>query len=123
MSKSKKQKPSKADIADFKYHQDTQVTCACGNTFTTGSTLKQINVEICSDCHPFFTGKMKFIDTMGRVEKFQKQQKAAASKKYVSKKQRKKKQSDEKDDSPQTLKEMIQMQTKTPKKSTKKQKQ
>ncbi len=115
MSKPKNQKPAKTDTSDFKYHQDAQVTCACGNTFTTGSTLKKIEIEICSDCHPFFTGKMKFIDTMGRVEKFQKQQKAAASKKYISKKQRKRKESEEKDDFPQTLKEMIQKQRKSPK--------
>ncbi len=48
------------------------VTCACGNTFTTRSTKKEIRVEICSKCHPFFTGKQKFIDSAGRVEKFKK---------------------------------------------------
>ena len=48
------------------------VTCACGNTFTTRSTKKDIRVEICSKCHPFFTGKQKFIDSAGRVEKFKK---------------------------------------------------
>lgn len=48
------------------------VTCGCGNTFTTGSTSPAIKVEICSGCHPFFTGKKKIIDTAGRVEKFQK---------------------------------------------------
>ncbi|MBU0670602.1 MAG: 50S ribosomal protein L31 [Patescibacteria group bacterium] len=52
------------------YHEST-VTCACGNTFKTGSTLKEINVEVCSACHPFFTGKQKFVDTGRRVEKFQ----------------------------------------------------
>lgn len=49
-----------------------QVKCACGNLFTTRSTLKEINVEICSSCHPFFTGKQKLVDTAGRIEKFQK---------------------------------------------------
>jgi large subunit ribosomal protein L31 len=48
------------------------VTCACGNTFKTRSTKKEIRVEICSQCHPFFTGKQKFIDSAGRVEKFKK---------------------------------------------------
>ncbi|NQT80246.1 MAG: 50S ribosomal protein L31 [Candidatus Aminicenantes bacterium] len=48
------------------------VTCACGNVFTTRSTKKEIRVEICSHCHPFFTGKQKFIDSAGRVEKFKK---------------------------------------------------
>ncbi len=46
------------------------VTCACGNTFTTRSTLESIHVEICSVCHPFFTGKQKLVDTAGRVERF-----------------------------------------------------
>jgi large subunit ribosomal protein L31 len=46
------------------------VTCACGNTFPTRSTKKEIRVEICSQCHPFFTGKQKFIDSAGRIEKF-----------------------------------------------------
>jgi large subunit ribosomal protein L31 len=48
------------------------VTCACGNSFTTRSTKKEIRVEICSQCHPFFTGKQKFVDSAGRVEKFRK---------------------------------------------------
>jgi large subunit ribosomal protein L31 len=47
-----------------------KVHCACGNEFETGSTLKEIKVEICSQCHPFFTGKQKLIDTAGRVERF-----------------------------------------------------
>ena len=46
------------------------VTCACGNTFQVGSVEKEIRVEICSECHPFFTGKQKFVDTAGRVERF-----------------------------------------------------
>lgn len=54
-----------------KYGQAT-VKCACGETFTTGSTKKDLHVEICSKCHPFFTGKQKLIDTGGRVEKFKK---------------------------------------------------
>lgn len=48
------------------------VHCACGNTFVTRSTTKKINVDICSSCHPFFTGKQKFVDTAGRVERFSK---------------------------------------------------
>jgi large subunit ribosomal protein L31 len=48
------------------------VTCACGNTFTTHSTKKEIRVEICSQCHPFYTGTQKFVDSAGRVEKFRK---------------------------------------------------
>lgn len=53
------------------YFNDTKVTCACGNTFTTGSTLKEIRIELCNQCHPFYTGKQKFVDTARRVEKFQ----------------------------------------------------
>jgi large subunit ribosomal protein L31 len=48
------------------------VTCACGNTFKTGSTVGDLKLEICSQCHPFFTGKQKFLDTAGRVEQFRK---------------------------------------------------
>ncbi len=51
-------------------YQECIVTCACGNTFPTRSTKKEIRVEICSQCHPFFTGKQKFIDSAGRIEKF-----------------------------------------------------
>lgn len=53
-----------------KWFADAKVTCACGHTFTTGSTLPQISVEICSACHPLYTGQQKFVDTAGRVDKF-----------------------------------------------------
>ena len=53
-------------------YQDTTITCICGNVIHTRSTKQNIRVEICSSCHPFFTGKQKFIDSAGRVEKFQK---------------------------------------------------
>lgn len=56
------------------YGQAT-VSCACGETFTTGSTKKELKVEICSKCHPFYTGKQRLIDTGGRVEKFNKKYK------------------------------------------------
>ena len=55
-----------------KYYKKAQAICACGNTFTIGSTQEHIEVEICSMCHPFYSGKEKIIDTMGRVEKFRK---------------------------------------------------
>lgn len=61
------------------FHTDAKVTCACGNTFTVGSTKKEISVEICSNCHPFYTGNEKVLDTAGRVEKF-KARRAAAKK-------------------------------------------
>jgi large subunit ribosomal protein L31 len=53
-------------------YSKAKVHCACGNEFETASTKKAINVEICSSCHPFFTGKQKLIDTAGRVERFRK---------------------------------------------------
>lgn len=53
----------------------TTVTCVCGNTFETGSTKENLRVEICSECHPFFTGKQKFVDAGGRVDKFKKKYK------------------------------------------------
>ena len=95
-----------------KYYSEAKVTCVCGNTFTTGSTKKEIHVEICSQCHPFFTGKMKFIDTLGRVESFQKKQKAAVARDYVNKKERKRAANKKAETRPQTLKEMIQAQSK-----------
>ena len=54
-----------------KYYQKAKVTCACGNTFEVGSTEPELRVEVCSACHPFYTGTAKFIDTAGRVDKFQ----------------------------------------------------
>ena len=51
------------------------ISCACGNSFITSSTLKAIKVEICSACHPFFTGQQKFVDTEGRIDKFSKKSK------------------------------------------------
>ena len=55
-----------------KYYNKAQVRCACGNTFTVGSTKEFIEVEICSKCHPFYTGKEKILDAMGQVQKFRK---------------------------------------------------
>jgi large subunit ribosomal protein L31 len=52
-------------------YAECRVVCACGHTWTTRSTSKEIHVEICSNCHPFFTGKQKLVDTAGRVERFQ----------------------------------------------------
>ena len=58
----------KADIHPA--YQATTITCACGNVLEVGSTKEDIRVEICSQCHPFFTGKQKLIDTAGRIERF-----------------------------------------------------
>ncbi len=62
------------------WYPEARVHCACGSTFTTGSTIKDISVEICSACHPLFTGQQKLIDTAGRVEKFQQRAEAAKKK-------------------------------------------
>ena len=62
-------------------YAETTVSCACGNVFKTKSTRDEIKLEICSACHPFFTGKVKLIDTAGRIEKFQKKYGTAAAKK------------------------------------------
>ena len=76
-----------------KYYDNCQVNCACGHQFTTGSTVAKIDLEICSHCHPFFTGQQKFADVKGRIDKFQQRVAqgkafAAASKKKKSKKQK-----------------------------------
>jgi large subunit ribosomal protein L31 len=53
-----------------KYNEKAKVICACGNEFTVGSTVAEIHVELCSECHPFYTGKQKLVDTAGRVDRF-----------------------------------------------------
>ena len=67
-----------------KYYDKAQVRCACGNTFTTGSTKEYLETEICSKCHPFYTGKERAFDTVGQVQKFRKR----LDKKQVSKKKK-----------------------------------
>ena len=62
-------------------YTDCVVTCACGSTFSTISTKKVLSVEICSACHPFFTGQQRFVDTEGRIEKFAKKMKVSEAKK------------------------------------------
>jgi large subunit ribosomal protein L31 len=71
------------------YHKTT-VQCACGHTFETGSTAKEIKVEICSQCHPFFTGKQKLVDSAGRVERFKRKYAKAGKPKEVKSKEVKK---------------------------------
>lgn len=91
------------------WHQEARVVCACGNTFTIGSTLPQFHVEVCSKCHPFYTGEQRFIDILGRVEKFQ--QKTTQAQKYapiLAAKKAKKEHRVIEDKAPRTLKEMLQ---------------
>ncbi|HRN96610.1 MAG TPA: 50S ribosomal protein L31 [Candidatus Levybacteria bacterium] len=84
------------------YNSQTPVTCSCGNSFTVGSTAKSLHVELCSNCHPFYTGQQKFVDTASRIEKFQKKMEKkdeSFRKKVVEKKE---------EDRPKTLREMLQ---------------
>lgn len=82
---------------------DAQVICACGNRFTVGSTKEEIHVELCYQCHPFYTGEQRFVDSASRIQKFQDKQKVAQQ--YVVKKA--KKSEEKKDDGPKTLREML----------------
>lgn len=70
-------KSMKTDIHPT-YFEKVQITCACGNSFEAGSTSEKVSVEVCSACHPFYTGKQKIVDMAGRVDKFRKRQEEAA---------------------------------------------
>jgi large subunit ribosomal protein L31 len=72
----------KADI--HPKYQETKIRCACGNVIETSSTKDNITVEICSHCHPFFTGKQKLVDTAGRIERFRKKYQKFQSKEKAS---------------------------------------
>jgi len=90
------------------WYEDAKVLCACGNTFTVGAAKPEIKIDICSKCHPFFTGEMRFVDTMGRVERFQQKQKAAATTSAVlADKKKKKKEHEEQLRNPKSLREML----------------
>ena len=91
------------------WNPEAKVTCACGETFTTGSTVPSIRVEICSKCHPFFPGPQKFIDTLGQVDKFYKKTEIAKVKQEERKKvleARKSRIDDKKKERP-TLKDLL----------------
>jgi large subunit ribosomal protein L31 len=94
-----------------KYYKEAVVTCACGNKFTTGSILSSISVELCSKCHPFYTGKQRLVDTENLVKKFEAKKKAAQKTKVVSKKvkraKRRSKVKEIKADKKLTLKDML----------------
>ena len=68
-----------------KYYSQAQVICSCGNKFNTGSTQEKIKVELCSACHPFYTGQQKLVDTSRRVEKFTEKMAKVEKKKIVNK--------------------------------------
>lgn len=87
------------------YFPQAQVTCACGNRFTTGSTVAEIRVELCNKCHPFYTGEQKFVDSASRIQKFQQKQNIA--KQYLTKRVKKEVEQKQKDTAPKTLREML----------------
>jgi len=78
-----------------KWYSDAKVSCGCGHTFTTGSTLQTISVEVCSACHPLFTGQQKFLDTAGRVDKFNQRVLLAEKKKSEAAARKQKKDAEE----------------------------
>ena len=90
-----------------KYFQDATVVCACGNTFTTGSTKQTISVEVCYKCHPFYTGEHRFVDSKGRVDTFQKKQ-AFAKQYQISYKGKKNKKQDKEEKKVKSLRELLQ---------------
>jgi large subunit ribosomal protein L31 len=87
------------------FHRDTQVICSCGNTFTTGSNKASIHVEVCSKCHPFYTGEQRFLDTGGRVDRFKKKMEVAQQYKVTS--NDKKKKSDKTQKESKSLRELL----------------
>lgn len=91
------------------WFKDAVVTCACGNKFTIGATVPEIDVEVCYNCHPFFTGQMKFVDAAGRVDSFRARLKAADTKvlsKATRRKNKREKKIQEQLDRPESLEEL-----------------
>ncbi len=88
------------------FHQDAQVSCSCGNSFVTGSTKKNITIEVCYKCHPFYTGEHRYLDTKGLVDTFQKKQEIA-KKLQKEKLSRKKKKKIKKEHKVKTLRELL----------------
>lgn len=83
------------------YFDDARIVCACGNVIITGSTRQEIHVQLCSNCHPFYTGQQRFVDTASLIDKFEKKRKEAKPRKEKIEKQ------EEGDNHPKTLKEML----------------
>lgn len=88
-----------------KFYTDAKVICVCGNRFTTGSTQGIIHVELCSDCHPFYTGQQKFVDSGSLIKKFQNKQENAQ--KYKQKNVNKIEEKRKAEEAPKTLREML----------------
>ncbi len=91
-----------------KWNHQTTVKCGCGNTFQTGSVKDTINVDVCSACHPFYTGESRFVDTQGRVERFMSKRTAASQNAVKAKKKGDKKKQVEQ----VSLRDMLQSQKK-----------
>ena len=87
------------------YFNEAQVICVCGHKFTTGSTKEVIHVELCSNCHPFYTGEQRFVDSASRIQKFTTRTETA--KKYQVIKKTKKEEQQKRSESPKTLREML----------------
>jgi large subunit ribosomal protein L31 len=87
------------------FFPEAQVICVCGNRFTTGSTKEVIHVELCSNCHPFYTGEQKFVDTASRIQKFEKKKEIAKT--FADKKVKKLEEKRKRDESPKSLREML----------------
>lgn len=94
------------------WHPEAKVKCACGNTFTVGATVPEIEVEVCNECHPFYTGQMKYVDTAGRVDSFKEKRKKAKdevlskTEKRKRKKEARKKKVEDELSKPETLDEL-----------------
>ena len=89
-----------------KYFESAQVTCACGNKFSVGSTKEFIRVELCNKCHPFYTGEQRFVDSASRIQKFKTKQDVAKLREAT--KVKKKEAQKQIDEQPKTLREMLQ---------------
>lgn len=90
------------------WYPEAQMVCACGNMFTVGSTKQTIHIEICHKCHPFFTGEARYVDTLGRVERFQqKQKKGKAQTAILAAKKKKREEKATEERRPKTLREML----------------
>ena len=87
------------------FFETAQVICVCGNRFTVGSTQEIIHIELCSKCHPFYTGEQRFVDTGSRIQRFQKKQESAKEYKATIKQKIEEKRKAQ--DAPKTLREML----------------
>jgi len=88
-----------------KYYENAQVVCVCGNRFTVGATQELIHIELCNKCHPFYTGKQRFVDSASRIQKFQNKQQLAST--LQAKNQKKVEEKKRSSEGPKSLREML----------------